>query len=438
MSLQTAMSNRRYRVAIAISFAFFVAYFDRTNVSVLIANQEFTDSLGITGNKFAQGLLITGFLFPYGLCNFFTGPLGDKIGGRRGVIWSIIAWTVLMCAMGLVSNFVVMLVLRIVLGLGESIMTPSCNMIVAEWFPDRERARANSAWLGGLFLAPAVSFPVIVWIVNVFGWRESFFVLAAVGVLVALPMMWRWTANRPEEMAGVSPAELRHIRDGQAKPADPEPVKASLRRLFANYRYWLCVFSYMGYGLGFWGISTFVPSYLEHERHLGFTSSGTFAVIPWLTAAVLNLVGGMIGDRMPRGRVLLWSGGYVLGALLSYLGVATGTVGMSVVFISAAVGFLGFTLAPMWSVIQELTPRGTTGLGTGIANGVSYIASAFGPALVGALVDSSGSYNLGFFLLAGFLVVTALALAPLWRGHVRRGDLAEVPSTATKTEAHHD
>jgi sugar phosphate permease len=80
----------------------------------------------------------------------------------------------------------------------------------------------------------------------------------------------------------------------------------------------------------------------------------------------------------------------------------------------------------MWSVIQEIVPRGITGMGTGIVNGVSYVAASVGPALVGALVDATGSYNLGFGILAGTLVVTALALAPLWRGHLppRRGEPA--------------
>jgi sugar phosphate permease len=434
MSAPPTRSRRRYKVAIAISFAFFVAYFDRTNVSVLIANHSFTDTLGITNNKLDQGLLLTGFLFPYGLCNFFTGPLGDRIGGRRGVIWSIIAWTVLMCAMGLVSNFAVMLVLRVLLGLGESIMTPSCNMIVAEWFPDRERARANSAWLGGLFLAPAVSFPVIVWIVDSFGWRQSFFALAAVGLFVALPMMLRWTCDRPEQSPAVSAPELLHIRGGQTKDIEPPPTRVALRTLFGNYRFWLCSFSYMGYGLGFWGISTFVPSYLEHQRHMSFNSSGVFAVIPWLAAAVLTILAGMIGDRRPRRRVLMWSGGYLAAALLSWLGVSTGAVSLSVVFIAAAVGFMGFTLPPMWSAIQEIIPRGTTGLGTGIVNGFSYVASAFGPALVGALVDSTGSYTAGFLLLAGFLVITSLALAPMWRGHVHTAVSAAVPLTSTTSE----
>lgn len=48
----------------------------------------------------------------------------------------------------------------------------------------------------------------------------------------------------------------------------------------------------------------------------------------------------------------------------------------------------------------------------------SYCAAAFGPAAVGAIVDRSGSFDLGFFTLAGFLVITVLSLVPLWRGHL--------------------
>lgn len=413
-----AVSRRRLKVAFAIGFAFFVAYFDRTNVSVLIANSQFNHDLGITGDKLKQGLLLTAFLFPYGLSNFITGPLGDRIGGRRSVIIAIVAWTVCMCAMGLVSSFGAMIALRILLGIGESIMTPACNMIVAEWFPDKERSRANSAWLAGLFFAPAISFPIIVWIVNVFGWRASFFVLAAIGLFVALPLISFWTADRPEGHPAVSMAELRHIRDGQVRTESPAFSWSNFRRLFSNYRYWICAFAYTGYGLGFWGISAFVPSYFEHVRRMNFTSAGLFAILPWLTAAVLTILGGMIGDKRSYVRVRLWSGGYFVAAILSYVGVHTGVISLSIVLISVAIGLLAFTLGPMWAIVQELSPLGMTGLGTGVVNGIAYIASAFGPALVGAIVDATGSYAIGFYVLAGWLIVTGLSLIPLWRGYL--------------------
>jgi cyanate permease len=116
--------------------------------------------------------------------------------------------------------------------------------------------------------------------------------------------------------------------------------------------------------------------------------------------------------------VILWSAGYFVAAVLSYIGVHTGLVSLSIVLISVAVGLMAFTLGPMWAVVQELTPLGMTGLGTGFVNGVAYIASAFGPALVGAIVDRTGSYAVGFYILAGWLIVTGLALIPLWRGYL--------------------
>lgn len=411
-------TRQRLRVAFAIGFAFFVAYFDRTNVSVLIANSQFNHDLGITGDKFKQGLLLTAFLFPYGFSNFVTGPLGDRFGGRRSLTIAIISWTVLMCAMGFVSSFGAMFALRILLGVGESIMTPACNMIVAEWFPDQERSRANSAWLAGLFFAPAISFPIIVWIVNAFGWRASFFVLAAIGLFIALPLVSFWITSRPEESSKISADELRHIREGQARAESPAISWANFRIMFSNYRYWICTFAYTGYGLGFWGISAFVPSYFEHARHMSFTSAGLFAVLPWLTAALLTILGGIIGDRQPTIRVALWSGGYFVAALLSYIGVHTGLIPLSITLISLAIGLMAFTLGPMWAVVQELTPLGMTGLATGFVNGVAYIASAFGPALVGAIVDSTGSYTVGFYILAGWLIITGLSLIPLWRGYL--------------------
>ncbi len=419
-STMARVPRRRMKVAAAIAFAFFVAYFDRTNVTVLIANHQFDATLGIEGDKVKQGLLMSAFLFPYGFANFGTGPLGDKIGGRRGVTYAILCWTVFMTAMGFVSSFTLMILFRVLLGLGESIMTPACNMIVSQWFPDRERSRANSIWLGGLFLAPAISYPILIVFVDAFGWRSTFFLLAAVGFFVALPMAWFWTTDRPEDAKNLSPEELSYIRNGQVgtKAFDSGTFTRQARLVFSNYKYWLGVIGYTGYGLGFWGISTFVPTYFEHVRHLSFSSSGLFAVLPWVAATVLTLVGGWLGDRRHRWRAPLWSFGFIAGAVLSYLGVATGSVAAAVVLISVAVGFMAFVLGPMWSIAQELSLPAVGGLTSGVWNGVTYIVSAFGPAVVGFIADSTGSYTLGFVVIAGFLVAMAIVILPLWRGQL--------------------
>ncbi|WCK55985.1 MFS transporter [Aneurinibacillus sp. Ricciae_BoGa-3] len=411
-------TQRRFKVALAISFAYFVAYFDRTNVAVLIANPQFNDAFGIAGNKVAQGLLLTAFLFPYGLANLVTGPLGDKLGGRKGVSISIISWTIAMFIMGCISNYTALIALRVILGIGESIMTPACNMIVAKWFPDNERARASSAWLAGLFLAPAFSYPVIAWVVSAFGWRMSFFLLGAIGLFIALPLMWFWTKDAPEKDTKISSAEIEYIRSGQlvAKQfTDTDGFWIQARKVFANYKYWLGVIAYCGYTVGFWGVGTFMPSYLKEQRHLDFGTASLIAVLPWVAATILTIVGGLVGDKRHRSRAFLWSIGYVLAAILSYFGIITGSVGMAVLLISLAVGFLAFTLAPMYAVLQDLTPPTVTGLSFGVFNGITYMVGSFSPAIVGRIADATHSFNIGFYVLDVWLIVTAICVVPLWK-----------------------
>lgn len=431
-------THRRYLVAVAISFAFFVAYFDRTNVSVLIANNDFNNALGIADSKLKQGLLLSGFLLPYGFANFVTGPLGDRIGGRRGIIGAILIWTVLMAAMGAVSSFGAMMGLRIALGFGESIMTPACNRLVAEWFPTKERARANSAWLAGLFVAPVISYPALVWIINSFGWRASFYALAAVGFVIGLPLVWWGTTERPETAKRISASELQHIRAGQT---DEPAVTISWRRLLralANHRMWIAGIAYMGYGVGFWGFQSFTPSYLQNARGLDFTASGLFSVLPWVAATVLTIVGGLLGDRRPSWRGVVWSGGYAATAVIAIIGTRSPNVGLAIALISVAVGLLAFTLGPMWALIQSLSPVGMTAMTTGVANGLSYVASAFGPAVVGAAVDRTGSYTAGFYILCGFVVLTALVVAPLWRrrAHTPPKLASQPPPTKPMGDSH--
>lgn len=414
-------TQRRLKVLVAISFAFFVAYFDRTNMAVLIANHNFDQVFGIEGNKLAQGALITAFLLPYGLVNIVTGPVGDRLGGRKGISIAIIVWTVSMLVSGLISSYAWLIILRVILGIGESIMGPAVNMVTAQWFPDKERARANSAWLGGLFIAPAFSYPVLAWIVGSFGWRESFFVLAAVGLFVALPLIWFWTKDFPEADSKISLEEIQYIRNGQSAPKKTEQRAFwnEAGKVFGYYKYWFALVAYCGYQVSFWGFGTFLPSYLEQQRHQTFGSASVYAILPWISATVLTLIGGYIGDRSNRTRAVQWSLGYIIAAICSYIGVMSYSFTMSIIFVSLGVGMLASVLGPMWAIVQEMSPQGVSGFASGVFNGVSYVAASLGPTVIGAIADHTHSFNDAFYSIIGWIVVTAAATMPLWRGYTR-------------------
>ena len=160
--------------------AFFTAYLDRANVSILVANNDYVNALGIAGDKGTQGLLMSVFLLFYGIACFFIGPVIDWLGPRKVLAYSFVLWALIMAIMGSVASINVHLTCRAVLGLTEAMAAPVCSKLIYTWFPLHERARANSSWFIGIGASLVLGLPLVAWLVA-WGWRGSFY---AIGVLI--------------------------------------------------------------------------------------------------------------------------------------------------------------------------------------------------------------------------------------------------------------
>jgi len=118
--------NVRYGIFVVMFLIFFVAYLDRANVSVLIADSHFTQALGIAGDKSVQGLLMTAFLLFYGIASFFIGPVIDRLGPRKVLVYNLVLWAILMVIMGAIASLYVHLTCRALLGVTEAMAAPVC------------------------------------------------------------------------------------------------------------------------------------------------------------------------------------------------------------------------------------------------------------------------------------------------------------------------
>ena len=94
MANVTAPSKERWIMVLILLLTLLVAYVDRVNVSVLMADNAFLADMGIKGNPVAMGLLMTAFLAAYGLGNVFLSPIGDILGPRKAMSLSILLWCV--------------------------------------------------------------------------------------------------------------------------------------------------------------------------------------------------------------------------------------------------------------------------------------------------------------------------------------------------------
>ncbi|MEQ6447062.1 MFS transporter, partial [Salmonella enterica subsp. enterica serovar Senftenberg] len=126
----------------------------------------------------------------------------------------ILIWTIALMIGGVATSFALIIICRILLGIGEGFYYPLQSVFIKNWFPKQERGRANAAWIVGQSVAPAIAMPFFTWWIGTHGWRSNFFLCAALG-LIPLWLLWRYVADKPEQHKSISEQELAYIKAGQ-------------------------------------------------------------------------------------------------------------------------------------------------------------------------------------------------------------------------------
>ena len=144
----TRICSSRWFIASILLGAVVIAFFDRINIGVLLADASFLKTLGIQGKPALMGLLMTAFIFPYALSQFFLSFLTDIIGPRKTLALITVLLAVTMGFMGAVSSLLLILVGRVVLGVAEGPQWGANNAMVKRWFPVKEQTFA-SCWTIG-------------------------------------------------------------------------------------------------------------------------------------------------------------------------------------------------------------------------------------------------------------------------------------------------
>lgn len=414
-------TRQRMVVILVLLVTLLVAYLDRVNVSVLVADETFLQEMGIKGDAVAMGSLMSMFLFTYAITNAVLSPLGDLWGPRKVMALAIVFWIVSCFYGGLVSTFTGMIVARCILGLGEGMHWPMQMKFVKNWFPPQERARANSTWLIGLSAGPALAMPFMVWVVGEWGWRTSFFTLAAIGIIPLL-LIWFFTNDHPRESRAVNRHELEYIESGLKAEAEAAASKMATvststwenwKGFLLNFDYWLCVVFYVFSTSAWWGLATWIPSFLKQAMGFTWKSMGFWANAPYAAGVVALIIAGYLTDKIERKSTF---------GILHMLGAATGiyfsahATGQveAALWLVLAVASLLIGQPGHWSIIQKVVPAKALGAGSGFESALGSLGGAITPLIVGYFINATGSYVGGLMCLVTFCLIGALAMITLW------------------------
>jgi sugar phosphate permease len=334
---------------------------------------------------------------------------------------AILLWGVSCIYGGLVSTFTGMLVARCILGLGEGMHWPMQMKFVKNWFPPQERARANSTWLIGLAAGPALAMPLMVWFIGEWGWRSSFFALAAIGI-IPLILIWFFTTDHPRENSRINSLELEYIESGlkaeaealaHKQTASSASARENWKGFLCNVDYWLCVIFYIFSTSAWWGLATWIPSYLKQAMGFSWKSMGFWANAPYAAGIVTLIIAGYLTDKVERKAI--FGIVHMLGAAVGiyFAAHATGQI-EAALWLVLAVASLLIGQPAHWSMIQKVVPPKALAAGSGFESGLGSAGGAITPMIVGYFINMTGSYMGGLMCLVTFCLLGALAMITLW------------------------
>lgn len=385
-------SNRRWFMIALVFLATAINYLDRQTLSVAVP--VLREEFHMSNSAYADVLFA--FMLAYTIMNGLSGLLIDRLGTRVGYALCIAWWSGAAMLHAAATGPVSLGVYRFLLGMGEAGNWPAGVKVVAEWFPERERALASGLFNSGSSVGAIVAPPLVAWILLSFGWRWAFGAVGAAGFLWLL--IW-W------------PSYSTPVQAVSRKKATP------VRRLFRSRFVWMFTLAKVFLDPVWYFYIFWFPEYLKAARHFDMASIGRFAWIPFLIAGFGNILGGIFTAFLVRRGIAagmaLKSSVTVFASLMAAAipAVLVENVWVSIACVSVAmVGYTG-SLANMLAFPAAVFPDDMVGSVYGIGSMGAGFGGMIFALITGWLVDSY-SYTPVFI---GFGCIPFIALAVIWR-----------------------
>lgn len=386
MSARTAMTGKEWRILALLVISGFLNYFDRANLSAGATNIQ--RDLGFT--NYQLGLLLSAFFWTYAACQLLgvSGWLVDRFHVGWILACGFFLWSGATAITGAARAFAVVFALRLLLGAGESIAYPAYSRIFANHYAEHHRGLANALVDAGTKAGPALGTLLGGLLIAHYGWRAFFVALGGASLVWLVPwLLWMPRGRRtaaPEE-AGVAPSIFDVLRQRSA-------LFTALGLFCANY-FWFFLL-------------TWLPPYLEKERHFSKTKMAYVGSLAYLLIAISSVVCGHLSDYwIARGytanrvRRTFAGLGLAFSALAMPVAALRNETAALALLLLACVSF-GLYSSNNYAITQTLAGPRAAGKWTSFQNGFGNLAGVVAPWFTGWIVERTGEFYLAFVAAA--------------------------------------
>ncbi|GGE53208.1 MFS transporter [Pullulanibacillus camelliae] len=334
-----------------------------------------------------MGIILSSFGWTYLLFNIPAGFLSDKVGTKKvygiaGVIWSLAS-----ALTGFARGFGLLFTSRLMVGIGEAANFPAATKIISEYFEEKKRGTATGIYLAGLrlgyALTPSIMIGLMVWMGTQAhpDWRIAFIITGICSLIWVV--LWFFTFNE-KKLQKVSNA----------------PVEKNDRRVFGQLlkqrNTWAIIFIKFFQDYVYYLYLTWMPSYLITERHMNLGHVAFYATLPWIGGMLAQPLVGILCDYLIRKgldvnkvkKTML-----VIAQLIAVVVVAAAfvqSVTVAAWLLVIAMIAESASTAILWTIPQDLAPKGTSGSLGGIMNTAGAVASIASPAITGFVAQYFG------------------------------------------------
>jgi MFS family permease len=378
-----ARTSRRLLVAL-LAAVLFINYADRGLLS--IAAPLVQSELHLTDRQL--GLLGSAFFWTYTLAQIPIGGIAERYGAERVLALGLVVWAAATLLVGVAFGFVTLVVLRMLLGLGESTGFPSVSKLLAAAVPVGALGIANGVVGSAYSFGPAVGSLLGGLLMVRFGWRSAFVVFGAVSLLWLWP--W-WRVGRRSRIA--------RSRDSHSHPP-PMRLLLKTRALWGTALGLFCA-NYV-----FFFMMTWLPVYLVRERGFSMAQMASLISASYVVMGACALLGGAGVDRFIKAGGSPNTGYKAtlalvhLGAVLCMLAMAFGPAPLALISMFVYQALNGASAAALYAVPEILGGPQATGRWVGIQNSVGSLAGVVAPWLTGVIIEATGHFTVAFSLAA--------------------------------------
>lgn len=399
-----------------IFIATVINYIDRTAFALLWP--EMGKDLGMDNSDYA--LMLNVFMITYAASKFLSGRLYDKIGTRIGFTLSILVWSLAAAFHAIAKGVISLSVVRGLLGLGEAGLWPGTVKNNGEWFPVKQRALAQGIFNSGASIGNVIAPIIIVYLYAQFGWKSTYIILGAVGLIWILPWLLI-NKSKPETHPWITEEEknmLLNDRIASNSVAVDGAKSLSVLKILSFKQPWgilLCRFFIEPI---WWFFAGWMPIYLNSKFGLSIEEIGNTMWISYLMAAAGGILGGLFTEEIIKrtstdfGR----KASIALGSLLIIIGFVsiilfvTESNYMTFIYL-AGLALFGFQFAI--GNIQTLSSDLFRGPSVGTLAGLAGTVAAFSPIIMNwfiGRITKGGSYTPAFIAITVSVILAVFAV----------------------------